>query len=96
MKAQIRRLLNEPENHLVLFFIRKNTVFPVVISDCSLSAIKQESERLERQMNGIYSGRLKTVGDWNTLVNDGKDPCAIVYESLFNDSPLEVVAVAKE
>ena len=85
MQTIQHKQLNEPDTSLVLFFRKGQKIFPVVVPDMSLSQIKAETERLERQINAKYLSRLKTVADWNDLVEQGKDPCNVVLSSLLSE-----------
>ena len=86
MKSQRPKMLQNDGTDIVLFFIRSNKVFPVVIPDCSLIDVKRQSLQLERYINATYSGRTTTVENYNRKVMEGRSPTDEVLASFFEES----------
>lgn len=83
--ALYNRIKGENDD-LVLFFISGKGSFPVVVPKSHGSMIKQQSERLEKQINAIYTGKHMRVEFWNNLIDRGINPREVVMDSLFQQS----------
>ena len=80
------RLFDEPRDSVVLFMIRGNNVFPVVVAKSTKTGPLQDAKRLERQMRCTFSGRLMSVGEWNDNERDGIDSVANVVADLTSET----------
>lgn len=82
MPESLKKFLNEPNDSVVLFFIRYNRVFPIVVEQCSLIESRVQAEKFERMTNAVYSGRLTSVKQYNICVESGENPNKIVRDNI--------------
>lgn len=73
--------MKEDANSIVLFFVRNERAFPVVIPDCSYAEIEQEARRYGRLVNAVYVRNYCRVSEWNEAIANGIDVCKEQYQT---------------